>query len=175
MSFLDLAGQRHTYRGEYLDTPVTREQLDTIILAATLAPAGCNENTTEYVVLDDPACLKEMAAILEQPRLFTAPAGIIVLGEPKIVYGDTTFYVENFAAAILSMLFAIVDLGLASAWIEGQVIEGDRAAKIAALLAVPAEKKIVCYLPIGVAKEEKAPPKKPGVAEVISYNAYGKK
>ena len=46
---------RTSYRGKYLDKPVSREDLRAVMEAGLAAPSGCNKQTTSLIAVDDPA------------------------------------------------------------------------------------------------------------------------
>lgn len=70
MNILELMNSRHSYRGEYENTPVPREDLIKIMQAGLAAPSGCNKQTTSLIAIDDPEVLEKLHQVL------TAPVGI---------------------------------------------------------------------------------------------------
>ena len=152
---------RRSYRGKYLDAPVPREHLQTIMEAGCAAPSGCNRQTTSFIAVDDPALLARLKALVTPPVAGTAPAWILVLTRPIVAYRDRRFNVQDYAAAIENMLLAAHALGYASCWYEGHITDDDDiAGQIAQALGLPEEYRIVCVLPVGVPAEEAKIPKK---------------
>lgn len=151
MNTLEAISGRYSYRGTYKDTPVPREHLKAIMQAGLDAPSGCNKQTTSVIAVDDKEVLAKLNAVIDPPMADTAPAFICVLTRKIIAYRDRTFYIQDYAAAIQNMLLAIHELGYASCWVEGHVTDVDRIGdKMAAILGVPEEYKLVAYLPVGV-------------------------
>ena len=73
------------------------------------------------------------------------------------------------------MLLAIHSLGYASCWVEGHVTDLDRIGdKMAAILGVPNEYKLIAYLPIGIAAEAGKRVKKKSFEERAWFNGFGK-
>ena len=154
MDTLQAISSRRSYRGKYLPTPVPREHLYQILEAGYHAPSGCNKQTTSFIAVDDPDLLKQLHSVIDPPVGETAPAMICVLTRKIIAYRDRTFYVQDYSAAIENMLLAIEDLGYASCWIEGHITDADRIGdKMAAILGVPEEYQLVCFLPVGIPAE----------------------
>ena len=127
------------------------------------APSGCNKQTTDVIVVDDPEVLARIKAQIDPPVAETAPAMIVVLTRRINAYRDRCFAVQDYSAAIENMLLAIVELGYQSCWYEGHITDVDRICdKIAAVLNVPEGYEVVCILPVGKAADEfHAPDKKP--------------
>ena len=176
MNTLDAILKRHSYRGEYLSAPVPREHLSLIMQAGLAAPSGCNKQTTSLIAVDDPEVLKKLLAVIDPPIGKTAPAAICVLTRHIIAYRDRCFSVHDYSAAIENMLLAITDLGYQSCWYEGHITDTDRIGdKMAKILGVPDEYELVCFLPIGVAKDEVRGPRKKPFDERAWFNGFGLK
>ena len=162
-SAVNTIAARHSYRGEYLQEKVPEEDLIAIAGAGMAAPSGCNKQTTDVIVVDDPEVLARIKAQIDPPVAETAPAMIVVLTKRINAYRDRCFAVQDYSAAIENMLLAIVELGYQSCWYEGHITDDDRICdKIAAVLNVPEGYEVVCILPVGKAADEfHAPDKKP--------------
>ena len=153
MDIFDAVAKRYSYRGELTDAPVPREDLIKIVLAGIHAPSGKNEQTTSFVIVDDPGVLRRIAEIVDKPVCHTAKAMIACVIDPRPVLGNISFAVEDCAAAVENMLLAITALSYATVWLDGVLRVEDKAAKIARLLGVPEAKALRILLPLGVAAE----------------------
>lgn len=173
MDVFEAIGKRHSYRGEFTDAAVPREDLTRIVQAGVDAPSGCNAQTTSFVIVDDPDLLAKIAAILEKPVVHSAKALIACIVETRGVYKGMSFEKEDCAAAVENMLLAVTALGYATVWLDGMLRALDRAEKVGALLDVPAERRVQVVLPLGVPAEEKAPAGKKPFAERAFWNRYG--
>ena len=164
---------RHSYRGAYSPESVPEKDLMAIAKAGTEAPSGCNKQTTDVIIVNDPDVLNKIKAQIDPPVAQTAPAMIVVLTRRINAYRDRCFAIQDYSAAIENMLLAIVELGYQSCWYEGHITDEDRICdKIAAILNVPKEYDVVCILPVGKAEEElRAPAKKP-LSERIRFNSW---
>ena len=175
MDCMETIAARRSYRGSYLPEPVPRADLQRIMEAGLAAPSGCNKQTVSLIAADAPALLSGIFEIMEQPFCRTAPAVICVLTERITAYQDgwgkaRCYAVQDYAAAIENMLLAVTALGYASCWIEGHVTDADEQGKrIAELLGVPAEKELVCVLPVGRPAEQIKPVRKKPFSERMQF------
>ena len=173
MDFFDVSARRHSYRGEYKDTPVPREDLMRIMQAGLDAPSGCNKQTTSLIAVDDPEVLAALRGVMDPPVGVTAPAAICVLTRRIAAYRDRCFAVQDYSAAIENMLLAIVALGYQSCWYEGHITDEDRICdRMAAILNVPEGYDLVCFLPVGIAQSAVRPPRKKAFEERAWFNAF---
>ena len=172
-SAIDTIAVRHSYRGKFSTDPVSREDLMKIANAGINAPSGCNKQTTDLVVVDEPATLDAIKAVIDPPVAQTAPAFIVVLTRRINAYRDRCFAIQDYSAAIENMLLAIVELGYQSCWYEGHITDDDRICdKIAAILGVPDEYDVVCVLPVGKAIDEFHAPSKKSFSERVKFNRF---
>lgn len=176
MDLFEAITKRHSYRGEFTDQQVSRDDLRRIIDAGIKAPSGKNEQTTTFVIVDDSEVLAKIGSMHASNKAVQQAKAIIACvidKQPEAIYEGYSFQVEDCAAAVENMLLAITALGYASVWIDGWLrIEG-HAEAIGKLLDVPDDKIVRIALPIGVPVEQKSqPPKKP-LDERAWFNKYG--
>lgn len=153
MELLEAIAQRYSYREPFAAQRVPREDLQRIVQAGLQAPSGCNQQTTRFVIIDDPALTAQVAQIVgTNPAMKTAPAYLVCLvsTQPEPVFEDLSFEVEDCAAAVENMLLAITALGYASVWVDGALRRDQRAERLGQLLGVPETKVIRVILPVGV-------------------------
>jgi nitroreductase len=175
MNTFEAMQARYSYRGKYLPTPVPREHLIQIMEAGCAAPSGCNKQTTSFIAVDDPEVLAKLKSVIDPPMADTAPAFVCILTKKIVAYRDRTFNVQDYSAAIQNALLAIADLGYASCWVEGHVTGTDRIGeKMAAMLGVPEEYELICYLPVGIPAEECKIVEKQPFEERAWFNGFGK-
>ena len=175
-SAINTIAARHSYRGAFSDEKVPREDLEIIARAGISAPSGCNKQTTDLIVVDDPEMLDSIKALIDPPVAQTAPAMIIVLSRRINAYRDKCFATQDYSAAIENMLLAIVELGYQSCWYEGHITDDDRICdRIAGVLGVPDDYDVVCVLPVGKALDDFHAPSKKSFAERVRFNHFGDK
>ena len=157
-SFHDLLVARRSIR-RYTDEPLAPEQVQTILEAALLAPAGKHRNPWQFVVVEDKAMLGELAKAKEHGAapIASAAIAIVVVCDP---YTSDTWVEDGSIASILIQL-AAADLGLASCWIQmnGRLTADGRQAEevIRMLLNIPPDQRILSVISIGHAAEERPP------------------
>ncbi len=173
MDLFDAIAKRRSYREGYTDAPVSRADLEKIVQAGIQAPSGKNEQTTSFVIVDDPKLLAQIAAIVDRPMCHTAKALIACVTDPRPVFHDISFAAEDCAAAVENMLLATTALGYASVWLDGVLRFNNVAARIGQLLGVPEGRTVRILLPIGVAAEPGQQKEKLPFDQRAWFNRYG--
>ena len=168
MELFDTIAKRHSYRGAYADRPVPRDDLRKIVQAGIQAPSGCNAQSTTFVIIDDPALMARLREIIP----VSAPAAIVCVVDPTPAYKDTSFEIEDCAAAVENMLLAITALGCATVWLDG-VLRGGKGAQIGELLGIPEGRRVQILLPVGVPAEQGVQREKKPFEDRASFNGCG--
>ncbi|MHC4916781.1 MAG: nitroreductase family protein [Planctomycetota bacterium] len=175
MDVFEAIEKRHSYRGEFKDAPVPREDLRKIVEAGIRAPSGKNMQTTSFVIVDDPELLARAAEICDVEVVAAAKALIVCVSQKVRVPfgGGMSFELEDCAASTENMLLAVTALGYATVWIDGMLRHKDRAARLGELLGVPADRTVRIVLPLGVPVEECAQLAKRSFEERAFLNRWG--
>ena len=173
MDLFDAIASRYSYRGQFTDAPVPRPDLERIVQAGIPAPSACNQQIATFVIVDDPALLRQIAQIVDDPVCHTAKAIIVCVADPRPVYANFSFAAEDCAAAVENMLLAITALGYASVWLDGVLRTEDRAIRIGRVLGVPAGRTIRILLPIGVPTEPGEQRERFAFDQRAWFNRYG--
>jgi nitroreductase len=177
MDVFEAIKKRFSYRGEYRDEPIPRDDLRKILEAGLAAPSASNKQTTSLIALDDSKLVNSIIDIMGKNGFQgkTSPAGVCVLSRQIPGYANKYFNVQDYAAAIENMLIAVTALGYASCWVEGQITESSETQKrIANILNVPEEYIVVAFLPVGVPKNEGKRPRYKAFSERAWFNAFMK-
>lgn len=161
MDALEAIRKRRSIR-RYTDDPVSEKDLETIVDAGRLAATGNNRQPWDFVVVTDRSTIEQFKA--SGPWIDQARAVIVVVMDPA-----SRWWVEDGAAAIENMLLASTALGYGACWVEGDALP--REAQFKTLLGVPAEKRVMALIPIGVAAEAPMPDKKP-LQAVVHWEKY---
>ena len=61
MNLFEAIAKRHSYRGEFADSPVPRKDLEKIVQAGIQAPSACNAQVATFVIVDDAPLLRQIA------------------------------------------------------------------------------------------------------------------
>lgn len=174
MEFFEVVEKRYSYRGEFTDTPVPREDLIKIVTAGIKAPSAGNLQTQSFLIVTEAETRAKIAEILPHKGISTAPALILLVSEhqelgPKKV----SFELKDYGAAAENVLLAIAALGYASVWTDGETtMIPDRQDRLAALLGIPEGRSVRAVLPVGVPKTPgQQPPRKP-FDELVKFGKY---
>ena len=173
MDLFEAIVKRYSYRGPFTEAPVPREDLRKIVQAGIQAPSGKNEQTTSFVIVDDPGVLKQIAHIVNRPVCETARAMIACVTDPRPTFDHLSFHVEDCAAAVENMLLAITALGYAAVWLDGVLRGNNVAERLGDLLGVPPGKTIRVLLPLGVAAQPGAQKEKLPFQARAWFNRWG--
>jgi nitroreductase len=175
MDLFEAIQRRHSYRSDYTDQQVSRDDLVKIVKAGLLAPSGKNCQTTRFIIVDDPDIIGKIKEMHPGNKAFQQAKAYILCvidKDPEATYEGFSFQVEDCAAAVENMLLAITAMGYASVWIDGWLMVENRAEKIASLLGVPEDKIVRIILPVGVAAEEKSQPEKMPFEQRACINSW---
>ena len=153
MDLFDAIATRHSYRGSFTEATIPEADLRKIVQAGIQAPSGKNEQTTSFVIVNDPDTLGKAAEIIHRPVCQTARAMIVCVTDPRPVFHGESFHAEDCAAAVENMLLAVTALGYATVWLDGVLRLEGVAERLAELLAVPEGRIVRIVLPLGVPTE----------------------
>ena len=161
MDALETIRKRRSIR-RFTGAAIPREDLETIVDAGRLAPTGCNLQPWDFVVVTDPAMIARLA--VAEAWMAQAGAVIVVVMDP-----GSRWWIEDGSAATENMLLAAAALGYGGCWVEGDMLPHEDHFK--ALLGIPAEKRLLAVLPIGVPAATPAPKKKP-LERVLHWDKF---
>ena len=161
MEALEAIRKRRSVR-EYTGEPVPREELLKILDAGRLAATGHNQQPWEFVVVTDRAMIDRLKVAAQWME--KAGAIIAVVMDPS-----SRWWVEDGAAAVENMLIASTALGYGSCWLEGYTLP--REEELKGLLGIPADKRLLTLVPIGVPVKWPTREKKP-LEEIVRWETY---
>ncbi len=162
MDAIEAIRHRRTVR-EYTGEPIPRADLEIIVDAGRLAPSGYNRQPWDFIVITESATINELKIAAQ----WMEQAGAIIA--VVLDAASTKFWLEDGAAAVENMLLASRALGYGSCWLQGYTEPLE--VQFKALLAVPAEKRLLTLVPIGVPTEWPHKEKK-SLNEVIHWERY---
>ena len=146
----------------FTGAPVPRADLQAIVDAGRLAATGSNRQPWDFVVVTDSAALRQLA--VAEPWMTDAGAVIVVVMDPT-----SRWWVEDGSAAAENMLLACTALGYGACWVEGDALPHEGEFK--ALLNIPAEKRLLTLLPVGVPAETPERKKK-ALKDVLHWEKF---
>jgi nitroreductase len=161
MDALEAIRRRRSVR-RYRNAVVPKDDLETIVDAGRLAATGSNQQPWDFVVVTEKPMIVNFK--VSGPWIESANAVIVVVMDPK-----SRWWVEDGAAAIENMLLAGTALGYGSCWVEGDALPHEDTIK--SLLGIPADKRVMALIPIGIPAEVPNPRKKP-LEEVLHWERF---
>jgi nitroreductase len=161
MDALEAIRKRRTVR-KYTGEPIPRQHLETIVDAGRLAASGSNLQPWEFIVVTDKAMINKLKVAAEWME--NAAAVIAVVMNPS-----SRWWIEDGAAAVQNMLIAATALGYGACWLEGYTLRREDELKL--LLGIPAERRLMTLVPVGVPAEWPTKEKK-ALADVIHWERY---
>lgn len=175
MDFFDVVDKRYSYRGEFLDTPVPREDLIKIVTAGIKAPSAGNLQTQSFLIVTDADLRAKIAEIIPHKGIATAPVLILLVSQrQELGPMKVSFELKDYGAAAENILLAIAALGYATVWTDGETsMIPERQEKLAELLGIPEDRSVRAVLPVGIPKDPggKQAPRKP-FDELVKFNRY---
>jgi len=180
MELMEAIKNRRSVR-QYKSTPVSDENLNTVLEAARLAPSWANTQVWKFVVVRDEKVKESLAetlgkgnrgnpAIKQAPALIAACAELgrsgLIKGEPGSDKGD--WYMFDIALALHNLTLAAHSLGLGTlhvGWFDAK--------KAAEILELPEGAVVVELMPLGYPEGQAAvSPRKP-LEEIVYFEKYG--
>lgn len=151
MDTLEAIRKRRSIR-KFTGQTVPKADLETIVDAGRLAASGHNHQPWDFVVVTEPKTIAQFTSAA--PWITKAGAVIALILDP-----GSRWWIEDGSAAIQNMLLACTALGYGSCWVEGDALPREEQFK--ALLGVPAAKRLMALIPVGVPAEWPEREKKP--------------
>lgn len=161
MDAIEAIRKRRSVR-DFTGGTIPREDLETIVDAGRLAATGSNRQPWDFIVVTE----REMIEQLKVASKWMEKAGAIIA---VVLDPSSRWWIEDGAAAIENMLIASTALGYGSCWLEGYTLPREEEFK--QLLKVPAEKRLLTLVPIGIPTEWPTIEKK-SLEEVLHWEAY---
>lgn len=165
---------------QYKDTPVTDEQLNTVLEAVQWAPSWANTQVWEIVVVKDPAIKEKLAGTLSpgNPSIDAVKKAPVVLvgcarkgksgyykGQAITTKGDWLMY--DMGLAMQNLCLAAQSMGL------GTVLIGAFAPEDAEkVLGTPDDVTVVAMTPLGAPAADSKAPKRRAIEEFVHYDTF---
>ncbi len=174
--FLKILQSRRSIR-RFLDKPVEKQHIDTLMQAALLSASSRSIRPWEFVVIDDPETIARLSRskLHGSSFLSNAPLAAAVLGIPK----ESDVWIEDASIAASNLLLAAEDLGLGACWIQIRLREAQNGQTseefVKETLHIPEDRSVEAIIALGYPAEEKSPVSLETLQwEKVSYNKYGR-
>ncbi|HEY8909140.1 MAG TPA: nitroreductase family protein [Desulfosporosinus sp.] len=154
---LDILYRRRSirkYKSEKLDV----DTVQLLLKAALLSPSSRGLRPWQFVVVDDPEILTQLATCKKGAGFLQGAAlGIVILADPAI----SDVWVEDASIAATILHLTSESLGLGSCWIqirERQRTEAETSEQyVQKILGIPENLKVVAIISVGYPDESKPP------------------
>lgn len=169
MDFAQVIKDRYSCK-KYDGTPISVEQLDSILAAGRLAPTAKNLQEQHIYVVQSPEWLAKIDKLT--PCRYGAPTVLVVAFNKENVFtypgGKHQSGVEDAAIVATHLMLAAANVGVDSCWIN--FFDPDAAAK---KLGLPENEEILMFLDLGHAAEDGKPlpnhTSRKALTETVSY------
>ena len=176
---LELMSIRQSER-KYTDRPVEKEKIERIAEAGRLSPSACNGQPWRFIVVDDPAIRREVAAATESKVLnmnsFVRQAPVLI-----VIVREKSNFTSRAGDLLKSRDYSLIDIGIATASMAYQataeglgtcIIGWLDEKKIKEILKIPRSKKVELVLSVGYTENTLRKKTRKPNPEVVSYNKY---
>lgn len=155
--FQNLTLQRYSCRN-FKPDPVSRQDVETVLRAACMAPSACNRQPWRFCIITNPETRAQMLA-KSRPAFADAPVLIVAIGLHDQAWHRTSDGKDHtdidVAIAVEHICLAATDMELATCWICS--FDTDAVSRI--LHLGPAEEP-VALIPLGYPADAEPPEKK---------------
>lgn len=143
----------------FTDQKVDDDIKEALLRAAMSAPTGVNRQPWEFIVVDDPEILSQLAESLPYAKMAAhAPMAIVACGNSDRFLSDedSTLWVQDLSAASENILLAAHALGLGGVW-TCLYPHADRIEAASRILEIPQGIIPFSLIPVGYPEKDHAP------------------
>lgn len=170
---LEIVKTRRSIR-RYKDTPISKELLEEILKAATLAPSSMNKKPVELIIVDNRDTLSKLEKCKNRGTiaLKTCPVAIVIIGDSE----KSDVWVEDSSIVSSYIQLQAEALGLGSCWIQLRKRQGERddsEKEVKEVLNIPNNFGVLSILTLGYKDEEKTSYDEKNIdLSKVHYNTY---
>ena len=171
---IELMKTRRSIR-KYLSSPVKWDDILQILNAAHYAPSSGNQQSWQFIVIEDKKRIKEIAnACFDQAWIETAPVIIAVIADIRKtsrlygIRGERLYAIQECAAAIQNMLLMAENIGIGGCWVGAF---DEKMMHIA--LDAPDSVRVQAIVTLGYPDEKPPEPSKIDLRHIVYYEKYG--
>lgn len=135
MDCAEIIRERRSIRKYKSGVTIPKEDIETILTAAMMAPSACNSRPWEFFVVESPEKKEQLMKLHPYTKMLqTASLAIVVCGRPDLQEGICDgFWPQDCGAAIQNLLLQAKALGYGTCWC-GCYPELERAKRIGKFL-----------------------------------------
>jgi nitroreductase len=154
METIEAINARQSIR-RFLDTPVEKEKIQSLLEAAIRAPSAMNKQCWRFVAITNKETIAQLAKsnMVFNGWLKDAPVVIVVCADPKesTDLNDLPYYMWDSALAMHNLVLAATDMGLGTCYLAAYDED-----KVRELLGIPEHLRVVCMTPLGYPTEKRS-------------------
>lgn len=156
MEFSELIKNRRSHR-KFLQKDVELEKVNTVLKAGLLAPSGKSVYPCEFIVIDEPEIMQQLATVKARGGnlLSGAPLAIAVVADTS----KTDIWVEDASIAATMIMLEAENQGLGACWVQMHMRgtdDGKSATEnLRPLLNLKSEHEVLAIIAIGYKAEDK--------------------
>lgn len=157
----------------FTDQKVDDAVTEALLRAGMSAPTGVNRQPWEFIAVNEPEVLKELADSLPYAKMAAhAPLAIVACGNSErfLADEDSTLWVQDLSAASENILLAAHALGLGGVW-TCLYPHADRIEATRRILGIPQGIIPFSLIPVGYPEKDQAPMDK-WHPDRVHYNGY---
>ncbi len=176
---LELIRKRQSDR-KYSDKSIESEKLDRIIEAGRLSPSACNAQPWKFIVVTEPAIVKEVAEAASA-RLLGMNTFISQAKNLIVIVREKANFSSRIGSTIKNKDYSHIDIGIAAgsmclqATAEGIgscIIGWFDENMIRKILKIPSSKRVEVIISLGYSAGEQREKKRKPAEDASSYNKY---
>jgi nitroreductase len=164
MDFFEVLKGRRSVR-KYKNEKIGRKTLEEITEAGKFGASARAEYPWRFVIIDDTARLKELAAIAGNYGRFIADAAAAIVA----VSLDVKYYLEDGSAAAQNIINAAYAKGIGTCWVAGD--KKDYCPEVLKFVNAPAGYRLICIISCGI-PDEKPVKNKPENSEIMHWDRF---
>jgi len=156
--FQELIKNRRSIR-KFTETPLTPEQVETIMKAALMSPASKSSNPWQFILVEDKEVLEKLSVSKKHGGKLIAGCSLAVVVVADPLTSDV--WVEDASIASIMMQLQAEELGLGSCWVQirERFTEDEVPSEIyiRELLDIPLQLQVLSIIAIGNKAQERPP------------------
>ena len=155
---IQLLRKRRSIR-KFTPEKIAPDAIEVLVEAALRAPSSRSINPWQFILVDDPALLKQLSQAKQHGSEFigNVPLAIVVCADSE----KTDVWIEDCSIAAIVIQLTAVSLGLGSCWaqIRSRKHDRDKTSElyVQELLGLPEHIKVECIIALGHPAEKKIP------------------
>lgn len=156
--FYDLAAHRRSMR-RFTAERLTQDEWAALMGTALMSPSSKGTCCWQFVVVEDPELLRQLAQCKEHGSAFMAdaPAAVVVLADPSV----SDVWVEDASVATTYLLLQAEDCGLGACWVQvrrRETADGTSAEDVVRrILGIPGHLRVLSLVALGHKAMERKP------------------